>query len=108
MDDLTESALTHVIEGADLTDAERAALVRAVRAAQGLTVEQLPAPTKVPRTQGLMGPAEVAALFQVKVGTVRQWRNRGKTPPPTEVLSGRPAWGRSVIAAWVDEIRACV
>jgi len=106
--DIVERALAHVVAGATLSAFEADALVRAVRSAQGLTVEQLSAPTKIPRVSALVDSAELAKLMGVRPGTIRQWKMRGKLPEPSEVIGGRPAWGRAIITGWIDECRLAV
>lgn len=91
----TETALAQVIGAAALADGEADALCRAVRDAQ-----------EAGTVPAMLGAAEVATIMGVKTDTIRQWRARGKMPPPSVVLSGRPAWKRNVIERWADSCRA--
>ena len=48
----------------------------------------------------LLGPAEVAALLNVKRSTVMVWVRRGVAPSPKTTIDGRPVWNKDTIVRW--------
>ncbi len=51
----------------------------------------------------LMGPVEIAAMFNVHPVTVDRWRRDGKLPPPDGELRRGPVWQRETIVDWGKE-----
>ena len=49
----------------------------------------------------LIDTADIAALADVQVETVRMWRWRGVLPEPALVKSGTPLWLRDIIINWL-------
>ena len=50
----------------------------------------------------LLGYKEMADLAGVKPGTLRNYRNQGRLPPPDdESVPDRPRWRRSTFEAWL-------
>lgn len=44
--------------------------------------------------------ADVAAMFDRRVGTVEQWRAREKMPDPDVQLGRTPGWHRDTLLRW--------
>jgi len=120
MEELTRQAIEEVVARSNFTDAGIAELIRYALVAQMIKDEaewldpdeyeeslELSAPTKVRRLPSLLGQTELAQLFGVTSGTIRQWKFRNKLPDPTEIISGTPCWSRFTIEQWINEIRRC-
>lgn len=58
------------------------------------------------RKGDLVGPIELAALFDVTRGWIDNLRWRGEMLEPFDVISGRPIWIRSEVEAWWVERQA--
>ena len=115
-----EAALAEVVARSNLTDAEVAKLIQAAYAAhvirtQGVELDPDDHPetlepqgrTKVLRVPSMLGMMELAKLLDVRPGTIRVWKHRGKLPEPTETVSGRDLWSRVAITEFMEELRAC-
>jgi hypothetical protein len=48
----------------------------------------------------VLSTAELAALLNLRVGTVREWRRTAKGPPSV-TIAGRPGYCVKDVAAWI-------
>lgn len=60
----------------------------------------------IPLREEVYDMARLAALLEVKEGTIRVWNSRGKLPPPDMYVSKRPAWWSSTLRDWLEGIAA--
>ena len=51
----------------------------------------------------LYGLAELAEATGLPLGTLRQWRSRGKLPEPTYRVKGGHYWQGREIEAWLQQ-----
>ena len=51
----------------------------------------------------VVGPGEVAAMFNVHPVTVSRWQKEGVLPEPDRALLQGPVWRRATIVAWANE-----
>jgi hypothetical protein len=49
---------------------------------------------------------DIAAALGAEPATVRQWKRRGKLPPPSGLVGQSPWWAPGVIEPWLDRERA--
>ena len=56
--------------------------------------------TRIVALADLLGVAEIAALLDVKAGTVTMWRQRGLLPPPALRLAATDLWTRPTVEEW--------
>ena len=51
----------------------------------------------------LVGPAEIADMFDVHAVTVDRWRRDGVLPAPDATLRRGPVWMRETVVEWSVE-----
>lgn len=56
-----------------------------------------------PDLTSLLGPRELAQIFNVKPGTIFSWISRDIELPPSIQISGTRRWRAEVVMAWIQK-----
>lgn len=51
-------------------------------------------------TNQLLGLEDIAALYEVPVGTAYSWKHRGQLPAPAGMIGKRPFWQEAQFETW--------